>query len=103
VSISKQKKLQWIFATIGTAFLFRYFYYTDKNFLSISNQSIFSYVFALPGLLWIVFFTNKWFYKKIISVKLQTIITYNIFQKMFTIYQFLIMIMIIIANIKWIK
>ena len=105
--ISKQKKLQWIFASIGTTFLFRYFYYTDINFLAFANQNffvvIFSYGFALPGLLWIVIFTNEWFYKEVVSIKLQPIITYKVFQKICTVCQLILMIIIISANIKWIN
>lgn len=48
-------------------------------------------------------FTNEWFYKEVVSIKLQPIITYKVFQKICTVCQLILMIIIISANIKWIN
>ena len=102
-----QKKLQWIFALISTLFLIRVLYYSDPNFLVFEENKLFiqiiQYIIVLPSLLWMVIISNKWLYNVFVKEgNLRVIITYDVFQKIFTVYQFILMTVIIYGNLKWV-
>jgi hypothetical protein len=103
-----QKKFQYVLASIGTLLLFRVLYYTDPNFLKFEGHNLiflaFQYIVILPILLWIVVFTNKWLYEKFVgNSNLKVIITYSVFQKLFTIYHFVLVLILIYGNYKWVN
>ena len=106
--MSIQKQSQFVFASIGTIFLFRGFYYSDPNFFTTDENNIICIVLycltIVPILLWIAFFTNRWFYNESIGKSnLKAIVSYKAFQFFWTFYQFATMTIIIMANIKWIS
>ena len=101
-----QKRIQWLLAFASTIFLFRAFYYNDPDFLVFEDKNFisifFHYVIILPILLWIVLVTNKWLYDEWIGrSKIHNIISYETFQKLFTIYHSIIFVIILYSNYIW--
>ncbi len=105
--MSKQKKLQWILASIGTFFLIRVFYYTDPSFLSYEGHNVLfrtlQYIMIVPILFWTVLVSNKWLYETWFGKsKIKNIMNYENFQKIVSLYILLITLGIIYGNLKWI-
>ena len=94
-------------ALISTILLIRIFYYTDPAFMSYAGHNVFlrtlQYILFVPILLWIVLFSNRWLYEEWLGQsKLKDIITYEKFQKLFTLYHFLAFVVIVYGNIVWV-
>lgn len=103
-----QKKLQWILALASTILLIRGFYYIDPDFLTYAGHSVIlrtvQYIVIVPILLWVVLFSNERLYALWLGQsKIKNILTYSRFQKLFTFYHILIFIILLYANITWVK